>query len=68
MDGCRIRLEILNIEKFGIILILIPSAYWVLVAHSTDHAESAKTLDQVAIGSFAIGGILLLLDGMINPL
>jgi hypothetical protein len=47
-------------------MILVPAAYWVLAAHSTEHAESAKTQDQ-AIGSFAIGGILLLLDGMTNP-
>lgn len=49
-------------------MILIPAAYWILVAHSTDHAEAAKTLDQAAVGSFALGGILLLLDGMINSL
>lgn len=44
-------------------MILGPVAYWVLIAHIMDHDEGAKTLDHVALGSFSLGGIVLLLHG-----
>jgi hypothetical protein len=43
------------------LLILGPVAYWILVAHSEVQDDGAKTLDQVALGTFAVGSLVLLM-------
>lgn len=44
-------------------MILGPAAYWILLAHSENHDAGPKSLDRMALGSFALGSIVLLLHG-----